>query len=65
MHLAAALRYSNHQIVAFVGAGGKTTALFQLARELARAERPFRFRFDNISAELTKRWFYRQVKNHG
>jgi molybdenum cofactor cytidylyltransferase len=34
MNLAQALRYSNTQSVAFVGAGGKTTALFQLARQL-------------------------------
>lgn len=35
MNLARALRIANSQTVAFVGAGGKTTALFRLARELA------------------------------
>jgi len=31
-----ALRYSNHQTIAIIGAGGKTTAMFQLAREMAK-----------------------------
>ena len=31
-----ALRYSSGQSVAFIGAGGKTTAMFKLAREMAR-----------------------------
>ncbi len=34
MNLAQALRFSDAPCLAFVGAGGKTTALFQLAREL-------------------------------
>lgn len=34
MNLAQALRFTPSPTVAFVGAGGKTTALFQLAREL-------------------------------
>lgn len=37
MKLAQALRLSSNPTVAFSGAGGKTTALFQLARELAPA----------------------------
>jgi len=37
MKLSQAFRLSNSPIVAFVGAGGKTTAMFQLARELAPA----------------------------
>jgi len=34
MNLAQAIRVSGSEAVAFVGAGGKTTALFQLARQL-------------------------------
>ncbi len=34
MNLAQAIRVSANEAVAFVGAGGKTTALFQLARQL-------------------------------
>jgi len=37
LNLSRALRISNNQIVAFVGAGGKTSAMFQAARELAPA----------------------------
>ncbi len=37
MKLSQAFRLSNSPVVAFVGAGGKTTAMFQLARELAPA----------------------------
>ncbi len=37
MQLAKALRVSKSAVVAFVGAGGKTTALFRLAQELAPA----------------------------
>jgi len=46
MNLAQALRFSQSTIldpqsaIAFVGSGGKTTALFRLARELTRGERP-------------------------
>jgi len=36
MSLTRALRASNNSVIAFIGAGGKTTALFQLARELGR-----------------------------
>ena len=35
MNLSQAFRLSNSTTIAFVGAGGKTTAIFQLARELA------------------------------
>ena len=35
MNLSQALRLPNAQLVALVGAGGKTTALFQLAKELS------------------------------
>src|SRR5512145_2550 len=37
MQLAKALRVSESAVVAFVGAGGKTTAMFRLAQELAPA----------------------------
>jgi molybdenum cofactor cytidylyltransferase len=37
LSLSQALRISNNQVVAFVGAGGKTSAMFQSARELAPA----------------------------
>lgn len=37
MNLSQTFRLSNSPVVAFVGAGGKTTAMFQLARELAPA----------------------------
>jgi len=37
MNLSQVFRLSNSPVVAFVGAGGKTTAMFQLARELAPA----------------------------
>ncbi len=38
MKLSHALRISNSTCLAFSGAGGKTTALFQLARELVAHE---------------------------
>ena len=34
MQLVEALRYTQNQVMAFVGSGGKTTALFKVAREL-------------------------------
>ncbi len=40
MRLSQAIRLSNSPCLAFVGAGGKTTALFQLARELSAASQP-------------------------
>lgn len=37
MNLSHALRLTNHDIVAFVGAGGKTTAMFRLANEIVES----------------------------
>ena len=37
MQLSKALRISNSTVIAFVGAGGKTTAIFRMAQELAPA----------------------------
>ena len=39
MQLSQALRISSGDVVAFVGGGGKTTAMFQLARALTQTER--------------------------
>jgi molybdenum cofactor cytidylyltransferase len=39
VRLETALRISSGDVVAFVGGGGKTTAMFQLARELAAGQR--------------------------
>jgi molybdenum cofactor cytidylyltransferase len=47
MQLIEALRYSNHKSVAFVGAGGKTTAIFRLAREILSSQKP-----DSISSTV-------------
>ena len=40
MQLIEALRYSQNSVMAFVGAGGKTTALFKAARELSAIPEP-------------------------
>ncbi len=40
MQLIEALRFSQNSVMAFVGAGGKTTSLFRAARELSTSETP-------------------------